>query len=78
MSKDIDPTMENEDAYLRSRSNGGDQQFDRTSLYDRPVSRLTALNATLTLHPVWMWGLKPASIGLLSLRGSRAREKVRW
>lgn len=67
MSKDIDPTMENEDAYLRSRSNGCDRQFDRTSLYDRPVSRLTALNATLTIHPVWMWGLKPAFIGLLAV-----------
>lgn len=57
--------MDNEDAY--AGPHGGDRLSGRRSLHDRPVSRITTLNATLTLHPVWMWGLKPAFIGLLAV-----------
>ena len=56
--------MDNEEA---SGSLGTDRLSGGRSRRDRPVSRLTALNATLTLHPVWMWGLKPGFIGLLAV-----------
>lgn len=56
--------MDNEEA---SGSLGTDRLSGGRSRRDRPVSRLSALNATLTLHPVWMWGLKPAFIGLLAV-----------
>jgi hypothetical protein len=67
MSQDIDATPGNEDAYPRSRSDGGARQSDRASLPVRQTARRAALNASLTLHPVWMWGLKPAFIGLLGV-----------
>jgi hypothetical protein len=57
--------MDNEGDY--PGPHGSDRLSGGRSLHDRPVSRLTALNATLTLHPVWMWGLKPAFIGLLAV-----------
>lgn len=44
-----------------------DPQACQTLLPGTQVSRFTALNAKLIVHHVWMWGLKPASIGLLAV-----------
>jgi hypothetical protein len=58
MRKITDSVIEDDDADPRGRE---------TSLLAGQASWLPVPNARLTLHPIWMWGLKPAALGLLAV-----------
>lgn len=58
MTKTRDSATQDDDAVLQAL---------QASLSTTQTPCLIALNAKLTLHPIWMWGLKPALIGLLAV-----------
>lgn len=58
MTKNTRPAIDDEHVELEAL---------KTLLPAMETSRLAALNAKLIAHPIWIWGLKPASIGLLAV-----------